>query len=135
MLSTTQLQIFSIGIACGLVIAAYGTFRCKTTDFKDPMTKSLFGEPWNRFLDGWGISHFLFFLMLAYHWPTEWAFIFGTGVFWELLEWIFKAHPFYLSKCNYTIDTEKGEGWWYGRWQDLIMNGLGVALGSWLGSR
>ena len=133
--SSTRLLILAMGIACALFIIAYGTFRCKATSFKDPFTKSMFGSPWNLFLDGWGILHFLFYMLLAYIWPSEWAFIFLMGAMWELVEFIFKDHPFYLSKCKYYIETDNGAGWWYGRWQDLVMNGLGIATGAWLGGK
>jgi len=132
-LSSPKWQIVLTCFACSFLIIIYGTFRCKNSDFKDPLTASAFGHPWNRFLDGWGISHFMFYLLLAYVFPAEWAFIFCMGVLWELIEFIFKDHPFYLSKCAYSIDTDHGAGWWYGRWEDIVMNSLGIALGCFLG--
>jgi len=120
--------------ACVAIIVAYGTYRCKTTGFVDPMTKSFFGPPLDLYLDGWGISHMTFFAILAYMFPKKkyLIFLFILGVLWEIVEYMAKDHPFYISKCNYNIQTDKGEGWWYGRWQDIVMNTAGIALGSWL---
>jgi len=28
------------------------------------------------------------------------------------------------------MKTHKGEGWWYGRWQDIVMNTAGLAVGA-----
>jgi hypothetical protein len=122
--------IFILGFTAVFIIIAYGTYRCKTTDFQDPLTKSMFGPPWNLFFDGWGISHFMFYGFLAYMFPKKRTLIiiFLLGVLWEIVESIFKDHPFYLSDCKYEVTTDKG-GWWYGRWQDIIMNSLGMATG------
>ena len=129
MLGGKVLQILLICILTIFTIAAYGTYRCKATKFVDPLTKSFFGHPWNKFLDGWGILHFLFFMMLAYLYPTHLLLIFILGVIWEVVESIFHDHPFYISKCNYVLDTDHVAGWWYGRWQDIVMNSLGMILG------
>jgi len=126
-------DIYKILIFCFLAMSAiigYGTIRCKTTDFQDPLTKSALGPPWDLFVDGWGISHFIFYGFLAYMFPKKktLVIIFLLGVLWEIIESIFKDHPFYLSDCKYEVTTDKG-GWWYGRWQDIVMNSLGMATG------
>jgi hypothetical protein len=113
---------------CVFVIVAYGTFRCKTTSFQDPLTFTLAGPPFDKYLDGWGIAHYLFFLVLAYAYPAYWPFIWVMGVLWEIIEYSVKDRPFYLSRCTYNIDTDQG-GWWYGRWQDIVMNSLGILTG------
>lgn len=126
-------EILAMGIVCVFVIVAYGTFRCKmaTGSYKDPLTIVFAPPPFDKFLDGWGISHFLFFALLGYMYPTRntLIFIFLLGVLWEIIESLAKDHPFYLSKCNYTITTDDGAGWWYGRWQDIVMNTCGMFLG------
>ena len=115
-----------------LSIIAYGTYRCNTKDYVDPLTKSIGPASLNRFLDGWGITHFMFYGVLAYMFPDKRSlmFIAGLGVAWEIIEVIFKEHPFYLSDCKYPPQTDAdGDGWWYGRWEDIIMNSLGMATG------
>jgi hypothetical protein len=130
------LGITIIFILCVLSIVVYGSFRCSVKDFKDPFAKSFVKEPFDRFLDGWGILHFIFYAVLAYMYPkmNTLIFIWLGGVLWELIESIFKDHPFYISKCNYVIDTDKGS-WWYGRWQDIVMNTLGMVCGYYIRRR
>ncbi len=131
------LQILLCAIVIVFLIVIYGTIRCKTTDFVDPLTKSIFPEPLSNYLDGWGISHFLFFTFLGYKFNTLRYIIFAfiLGVLWEIIELMFKNKPFYISKCNYKISTDKGEGWWYGRYEDIIMNTLGLAFGYYMSKR
>lgn len=87
--------------------------------------------PWNSFVDGWGITHFAFYMALAFFYPQHLITIFLLGVLWELLESFFKEHPFYISKCEYKLNTDREDNgrFWYGRWQDIVMNSLGMAAG------
>jgi len=139
---TAYSEIFMICFLVATLIVVYGTIRCRMPKFYDPLTYSLLPAPWDRFFDGWGISHFGFYFMLAYLYPKHWFFITCLGVAWEALEMVFKEHPFYLSRCSYDTDQPSGAskagtkpGWWYGRWQDIVMNSAGVALGVYLSRR
>lgn len=121
--------ILGICFVCAFTIIVYGTIRCKSPSFRDPLTKSFFPAPWNNFFDGWGIAHFLFYGLLGYLFPSRWIFITLLGIVWELIEMTFKEHPFYLSKCAAYATTDKPGGWWYGRWEDIIMNTAGMLTG------
>ena len=125
------LQILLIFFICAMVIVGYGTFRCKSTDFKDPLTRSIAPAPFDSFLDGWGISHFIFYGVLTFFYPDprSMAFIWTIGVLWEIVESFFRDHPFYLSSCKYDMQTDVEGGWWYGRWQDIVMNSTGMLMG------
>lgn len=127
-------KIFICCQICIIIIVLYGTYRCKNTTFVDPLTQSLFPYPLNQYLDGWGISHFTFFALLAFFFPqTRYlVFLFILGLIWEILEYVSKDRPLYLSKCSYKVTTDNGQGWWYGRWQDIIMNTLGIIIGAFL---
>ncbi len=127
-------KIMIMCIMCMLFIVAYGTYRCKTSSFKDPLTKSFGPSSLNKYLDGWGISHFLFYGTLAYLFPRKMQLVFIAclGIAWEIIESIFKEHPFYFSDCKYVIPTDKDIGWWYGRWEDIVMNSLGMLTGVFL---
>lgn len=119
------IYMFLIVIGAAFAIILYGSYRCHTPSFEDPFTQSVIEKyPWNRFIDGWGLLHFWFFMWLGYHYPNCWKEIVGVGVLWEVIESIFKDHPFYLTEC----DVSKG-GWWYGRWEDIVMNSLGLCAG------
>lgn len=130
------LQITLICVLTVLAIVLYGTYRCQRPDFHDPLTQRLIPPPFDRYTDGWAFLHFAFYGILAYFFPSipHLLFIWSVGVLWEIVESIFHDHPFYLSKCHYTLGTDQEAGWWYGRYEDIIMNTLGMALG-WFLSR
>lgn len=130
-----KLQILGWCALCAFAIVAYGSLRCKMTSFTDPLTFALAPPPFDKVSDGWAISHFAFYAALAYFYPRESPFIFTLGVTWELIEFSVRDKPFYLSRCNYKIDTDGGGGWWYGRWEDLVVNAAGIATGLWLARR
>jgi hypothetical protein len=75
--------------------------------------------------DGWAISHVLFYALLGYLYPDRWMYLFVTGVLWEIIESRFEDKPFYLSSCK---GREK-EKWWYGRYEDIISNTIGMMIG------
>lgn len=123
----------TVALACVVLsIVLYGTFRCKTSSFRDPLTTTFAPPPLDKYLDGWGLLHFAMFAGFGYVYPQARyiAFLWCMGVAWEIVESVFRDHPFYLSSCKYHIDTDGGAGWWYGRWQDIVMNTLGLALGA-----
>jgi hypothetical protein len=126
--------IITISVIVVIAIVAYGTYRCNSPNFQDPLTRSVAGPPFDRYLDGWGITHFLFYGLLAFLFPRRIGVIFLLGVAWEIVEMIFKDHPFYLSDCKYEMTTSYG-GWWYGRWEDIVMNSAGICVGWLLGRR
>lgn len=148
--SNDYLAIASICAVCVIVIVAYGSYRCQKPSFKDPLTRVFAPAPFDKFLDGWGVAHLLFFTMLGYLYPRPHLlmFIFVLGVVWELIEYSIKDRPFYLSKCASApiIDNRLDSGgttttttttpmpplsnWWYGRWQDIVMNTIGMTTGA-----
>jgi hypothetical protein len=119
------IHMFLTMVLIAFAIVLYGSYRCSTPAFEDPFTESIIDRhPWNKYIDGWGLLHFWFFLWLAYHYPNCWKELIFFGIMWEILESVFKERPFYLTKCDSSKD-----GWWYGRWQDIVMNSLGLCAG------
>jgi hypothetical protein len=124
--------VLAILLWCAVIIffiVAYGTFRCRRRSFTDPFSRTLFPKRFRHFLDGWGLFHFIFYALLTHMFPQYWLLIFGLGVSWEFIESLTKSHPFYLSKCNIHVNTDQQSRWWYGRYQDVIMNTLGQMFG------
>jgi hypothetical protein len=126
--------VLIISLICIIFIISYGTYRCKTPEFADPLTYALTNAyGLDKYLDGWGLSHFFFFMLLGYLYPKYVVFSFVLGCVWELVEYSMKEHPFYLTACE--LKTHKGEGWWYGRWQDIVMNSAGLAIGRYIATK
>lgn len=125
------LTILCICFVCVLSIVSYGAYRCTRSDYVDPLTRSSLGGPWKEYIDGWGVLHFLFFLMLGYLYPRPHTLLFSwaLGVAWEALEYSMPDRPFYMAHCKYKPQTSGGGGWWYGRWQDIVNNTLGLLAG------
>jgi hypothetical protein len=125
------IQITAVFLIVVLFIVGYGTFRCRQKDFVDPITKSLLGPPFDAYTDGWAFLHFACYGILAYFYPKTYQLLFiaSVGVAWEIIEIIFKDHPFYFSDCKYQLTTDNATGWWYGRYEDIIMNTLGMVVG------
>ncbi len=128
-------KITAICLACVLVIFVYGIYRCNNSSFVDPLTIAFAPSPLDKYLDGWGISHLLFFAILGYLFPTKLLFSFFLGALWELLEYSMGNRPIPFIKCKHNLKTHKGEDWWYGRWEDIVMNTAGLWIGSALRNR
>ncbi len=123
-------MIFILCFLCAFIIVLYGTWRCKNKSFTDPLTETLIGgESMKSYTDGWGLLHFVFYAFLTYLYPKYVIPIFIMGVIWEIIESMSKDTPFYLTSCNTEIDSDKQKAWWYGRWQDIVMNTLGQLFG------
>lgn len=88
--------------------------------------------PWNKFLDGWALTHFLLYACLACSFPSppeHVASLCFLGVAWEVVESVFREHPFYLSDCSEGKAADGKDEWWYGRWQDIVVNTAGIFFG------
>ena len=119
-----EIQIIIVCAICVMSIIGYGSFRCTHSGYTDPLTKAFVPPPFDKYLDGWGLLHFGFFFGLAYVHPDHVGLIWSLGLSWELLEFWSKDHPFYISECK--LSTSDGGGWWYGRWEDVVMNSIGI---------
>ena len=129
MLSTTQLQILFIFFICILVIMSYGILLCMSGTSRDPLetTPIIWG------IDGWSMTHFVFFLFLGYLFPGHFFFVFILGSSWELFEYWFGKNNKKFSRgydCN--LNKLKQDEWWYAKGSDLFLNLLGYIVGSYI---
>jgi len=125
------LSLLCYFVVCAVLIFMYGNYRCENPDFKDPLqTKLGIGD-----LDGWSLSHLLFFMFIGYHFKGKYLIAaFFIGVLWELFEHYCGSTgtaPAWLGGDCSKIRTDPLEGnWWYGKWSDIVMNLIGLVLGS-----
>jgi len=109
---------FFISFLCVTLILLYGSVRCTTAfHFKDPLLTKL--GPFD--LDGWSVSHGLFYILLGYLFPDHFILLMFMGILWELME------EFVLNSI-----LPKGGGcqrWWFGRISDIPMNAIGFMIG------
>jgi|LakMenE18May11ns_1017448.scaffolds.fasta_scaffold9473562_1 hypothetical protein len=111
-----------------ILILIYGTVRRCYLNIDDPLMKTLFNEKYKNYLDGWGLSHVIFYALLTQLYPQYWLSISIIGILWEITEHILRTNIVYMYKCHLNPDTNVDE-WWYGRWQDIVMNTIGQILG------
>ena len=114
-----------------LFIFPYGKYRCTHKEFKDILeTELLFG------LDGWSLTHFLFFLVVGYVYPQTYILSMCIGISWELFEHYYgKERPGWLGgygDCNDLATDKESGNWWYGKWSDILCNNAGYLLGMFL---
>jgi hypothetical protein len=67
------------------------------------------------------LAHFVLYGILTYIYPKEWFFIFMIGVLWEFIEDFF-------SQLDLKYCVGKDYKYWYSRYEDIIMNSLGIAF-------
>ena len=124
------LSLLCYFVVCAILIFIYGNYRCDNPDFKDPLETRLgIGE-----LDGWSLSHLLFFMFIGYHFKGKYLIAaFLIGILWELFEHYYGEElPGWLGSygdCDMRTDRLDGR-WWYGKWSDIVMNLIGLVLGS-----
>ena len=118
-------------ISVTILIGVYGQLRCKL-QFRDPLATSLGVAD----LDGWSVTHFLFFSMIGYVFPgpKTGAVAFLSGAIFELWEhWMGKSRPPWMGGwggCEAPEMEAHNANWWYGRPSDLLMNALGLLAGN-----
>jgi VanZ family protein len=127
-------KIIVISFLCAGFIMVYGFMRCRIPGYKDPLTKTVFGERWKEILDGWSLAHLLFYMLLGYMFPDYLILIVLIGAAWEVVESLSQHKPFYLSGCKAqkvisTDPTNSAQGWWYSKFTDLIHNTIGAMIG------
>ena len=129
-MNSIQLYIV-ISSLCVFLILAYGNYRCsnKDTYFKDPLLTKLGVLD----LDGWSLTHVLFYVLLGYLFPEHFVYLMLAGILWEIVEEFVLNHLSsldYHSKCSKILPPRDQENrWWFGRVSDIPMNALGFVIG------
>jgi len=128
-----KVYILLIFIIIAILIFLFSFIKCKKIiDIKyDIFTKNynFTNYPFlNEYLDGWGISHFILYAVMVYIFPKEWLFILLIGIIWEFIE-VLLSYNIIFNCYLLNYGRKKYTKWWYGRYQDIIMNILGIVFG------
>lgn len=130
-------------IVCVLAIILYGHFL-RRTKTKDVLARRLFHHPVCQDIDGWSVSHLLFFGLLGLLYPGHHLQFLLVGAFWEVVETALGQNRFELSGRRIQLigeqdaeggSTGKADAYWYGKESDIIMDVFGYAIGSSLAER
>jgi len=97
----------------------------------DPLIR-MESKYFGNFLNGWTITHFIFFMYLGYYYPKCEKNVLILGIVWEFLEWsIGELFPILFPKLAFNIDPF-WTSWYYGKIEDIIMNYIGFKMGQYL---
>jgi phosphatidylserine decarboxylase len=127
-----------LGLLAPAIVFFYGWYRCKNiATHKDILEFSLFKESNKYGVDGWLLSHYLFFTLIGFVYPDTMRLSVLAGIMWELFEWYCGVYkPKCLEGfgfCASPSGSKKNEKvWWYWKWQDPIANLLGFMTGKYL---
>ena len=129
-----DLKYFLLVSSVVIVIGIYGKYRCNhIKDHKDILEFSLFKGSKKYGLDGWSVSHYLFFSILGYLYPNTLLPTMALGSVWELFEtYVGIYQPKIINGfgfCNSPTAENGKKIWWYGKWTDIIVNFLGFITG------
>lgn len=85
-----------------------------------------------NFINGWSLSHLLFFMYIGYTYPLKFNEAMLLGISWEFYEHAFGTiFPKLFPNIAFQIDKE-WTSWCYGCYEDIIMNFIGFKIGSYL---
>ena len=140
-MKTRYLEIFTLMIYVSTIIIIYSHIRCNYKYLKDPLSTFPLGgkdSSFSEILDGWSLSHFLFFLILGYFYKEYIFFIVLMGILWESFEYVTSNSGINiyilswfrgLSKCNALSEENKNGHWMYAKVSDIFVNVLGLYVG------
>tara|TARA_B100000524_G_scaffold339670_1_gene232131 strand:- start:168 stop:608 length:441 start_codon:yes stop_codon:yes gene_type:complete len=122
------------------LIIVYGQFRCYFPKFNDPLSLHT-----NVYVDGWLLSHFIAFALAGYFFPKYFYLAICLGILWEVVEFSLGRHTPTFLKCNVQNKTkpkfnalfkkadqtlaEQNDAWWYGRYEDIVVDFFGFVTG------
>lgn len=125
-------------IICVIVIVVYGHY-IRQTNSKDHLARRIYHHPICQEIDGWSISHLLFFGLLGVLFPGHHLQFFLVGVGWEVVETCLGQNELKVNGKRLQLigdqdaegnPTGKEEAFWYGKESDIIMDVLGYCVGS-----
>ena len=123
-------------VAVIMVIFAYGAL-IRWLGMPDPLERTIVDHPLAQQIDGWSVSHLLFFAVLGLLVPNRHLLFLGIGFGWEVVETVLGQVDVRVSGQRVQLVgdiSDKGQvddaAYWYGKESDIIVNILGYSIGS-----
>lgn len=134
-----KLHVITLLIICIILIFAYGYFL-RRTKRKDVLATDFYNDPVFQNIDGWSVSHFLFFMMLGFLYPNHYSAAIVAGVGWEIFETTLGQNKIMISgkrvqlvgSMENGVSTGNDSAYWYGKGSDITMDILGYMIGNWI---
>ncbi|CAH6421481.1 Hypothetical protein KVN_LOCUS293 [uncultured virus] len=91
--------------------------------------------PQHPSINGWSLTHFIFYFYLGYRYPSCLYEAMLIGVLWELTEFsVGEFLPIIVPKFTHKVDPF-WSNWCYGCWEDLLFNFAGFLCGRFVKTR
>jgi hypothetical protein len=143
-----KINVMILTITCGITIMLYFKFYLKKFGecaiYEDPLNFKIFNFPYFNFaVSSWPLTHFLFYLMLAFCFPSEKILIFSIGVSWEIIESLMKRMTKKKGSSNINEKSKRVRindntieytTYWDSSFKDIIFNSFGMLCGTLLNS-
>jgi hypothetical protein len=120
----TNIYFYLTYIIVVVVIFGYGSYHCSFTK-KDGLQYKLFNHKLLSNIDGWCCTHFVLFSIMGYVFPHSIRLSFLFSVIWELFEYYNEKYKPDITQNATNCNTI----WWYARWEDIVINSIGLFIG------
>lgn len=130
-----SVALYAISI---MLIVLYGAFL-RATKTRDFLGKTIYNHPIFQDIDGWSVTHFVFFGLLGILYPGQHLQFFLVGFGWEVVETLLGQHKFGMTGHRLQLIGEQdadgnltgnADAYWYGKESDVVVDCFGYALGS-----
>ncbi len=143
--------MFANRTVCGLVvpcvalyivvvvaIVAYGAVL-RATKARDILATPIYNHPLLPDVDGWSVSHFVFFGLLGLMYPDRHLQFLTVGALWEVVETLLGQNRVEVSgkrlqlvgdQGSDGVSTGKDDAYWYGKSSDITIDIAGYSIGS-----
>ncbi len=130
-------------IVCVVCIVAYGALLRKLSA-TDVLAKRIYHHPLAQDIDGWSVSHLLFFGMLGVMFPGQHLQFLIVGILWEVVETGLGQNKIEVSGKRLQLVGDQDEdgcvtgnddAFWYGKESDIVVDILGYCVGSAIASK
>ena len=131
-----NIHIVSLLIACIILIFLYG-YIIRSTKTKDHLETEFYNSNLLPNIDGWSVTHFVFFCALGILYPNHHLTALMAGIGWEYIEQFLGTNKIIISgKRVKLVGEQKSDGtydddaYWYGKSSDMVVNILGYSIGN-----
>lgn len=141
----TKTQInYHVGVAVTILVIMFIVLgHYYPEQIQGALKRPLFTLPATT-VDWWSMSHFLFFGLLAFMYPSLICELFVISIIWEVIEdalappnskQLIDCTKKYENPWQETFKTvwcqhiAREKDYWYGKWDDVFFNSMGILVG------
>lgn len=128
-------------VVLAIIVYGYLLRRFKQRDF---LATEIYSHPLCENIDGWSVTHLLFFGLLGVLYPGRPLQFLSVGILWEVIETALGQNKLEVSGKRLQLigdqdadgtPTGNDDSYWYGKSSDIVVDILGYCIGSAFASR